>query len=47
VTVPAGQTSATFAVSTLPSGSKGNVTVTISASWSGVTKTATLTIKRK
>jgi hypothetical protein len=45
VTVAAGQSSATFAVSTSPSAAKG--TVTISATAHGVTRTATLTIKRR
>jgi hypothetical protein len=45
VTVPAGQTTATFIVSTPPTPSRW--TVIISASAGGTTKTATLTIKRR
>ena len=45
VTVPAGQPTATFTVSTSPTAPKA--TVIISASANGTTKTATLTIKRK
>jgi len=46
VTVPAGQTTATFTVSSSTSTNK-NTSVTISATWTGVTKTATLTVKRR
>lgn len=45
VTVPAGATSATFTVSTRSVSS--DRTVTISASYAGVTKTTTLTVKRR
>lgn len=45
VTVPAGQPTATFIVSTSPKAPQ--TTVSISASANGTTKTATLTIKRK
>ncbi len=45
VTVPAGATSATFTVST--SSVSSDRTVTISASYAGVTKTTTLTVKRR
>ncbi len=45
VTVPAGQSKATFTVSTAPTASKG--TVSIAAAANGTTKTATLTIKRR
>jgi probable HAF family extracellular repeat protein len=45
VTVPAGATSATFTVSTRSVSS--DRTVTISASYGGVTRTATLTVKRR
>ena len=45
VTVAAGATSATFAITT--AATRKNSAVTISASYAGVTKTATLTVKRR
>jgi hypothetical protein len=45
VVVTAGTTSSTFDVTT--AATKRNTPVTISASYAGVTKTATITIKRR
>jgi hypothetical protein len=45
VVVAAGATSKSFAVTTVAT--RNNATVTISASYSGITKTATLTLKRR
>jgi hypothetical protein len=45
VLVPAGSTSATFAVTTFAT--KKNTSVTITASYAGLNKTATLTVKRR
>jgi hypothetical protein len=45
VVVAAGATSKSFAVTTVAT--RNNATVTISASYSGTTRTATLTLKRR
>jgi hypothetical protein len=45
VTIPAGTTSTTFSITTVKPGK--NTTVTFTASYAGISKTAVLTVKRR